>query len=108
MPVAETAMAAFDYGTEAELFPSRGEVRLAPSRSGRHRRAYPVGYGRFARAADAIRFAIEELPPELLPAACLEVDNEIFDHDGILRLYASDRYPLPRRAATAEGTRQIK
>jgi hypothetical protein len=102
MPGSEAAMA-FDYGAVAELFPSRGEVRLAPSRSGKHRRAYPVGYGRFARAAEAIRFAIEELPPELLPAACLEADNEIFDSNDIHRLYASDRYPLPRRATTAGG-----
>jgi hypothetical protein len=94
-------MAAFDYGTVAELFPTRGEVRQAPSRSGRRRRSYPVGYGRFARAADAIRFAIEELPAELLPDACLEVDETIFDHNGILRLYESADYPLARRTTSA-------
>jgi hypothetical protein len=94
-------MTAFDYGTVAELFPTRGEVRQPPSRSGRRRRSYPVGYGRFARAADAIRFAIEELPAELLPSACLEVDETIFDRDGILRLYESAAYPLPRRATSA-------
>ena len=60
----------------------------------------PVGYGRFARAADAIRFAIEELPPELLPDACLEVDEEIFEREEVRRLYESDAYPLARRAAT--------
>ncbi len=91
-------MAAFDYGTTAELFPTRSEAELFPARSRRLRRE-PVGYGRFARAADAIRFAIEELPAELLPNACLEVDEEIFDHDGIRRLYESDAYPLDRRAA---------
>ncbi len=91
-------MAAFDYGTTAELFPTRSEAELFPTRSRRLRRE-PVGYGRFARAADAIRFAIEELPAELLPNACLEVDEEIFDHDGIRRLYESNAYPLDRRAA---------
>ncbi len=101
-------MPAFDYGIEAELFPTRSEVKLAPSRSGRRRPAYPVGYGRFARAADAIRFAIEELPPELLPDACLEVDKEIFDRDGIRRLYESNEYPLARRATTGERTRKVK
>src|SRR5438034_9330862 len=95
-------MAAFDYGTVAELFPTRSEAQLFPSRS-RRRRRQPVGYGRFARAADAIRFAIEELPPELLPDACLEVDEEKFDRAGIRRLYESDKYPLARRATT--GTR---
>ena len=94
-------MAAFDYGTAAELFPTRDEVRQAPSRSGRRRRSYPVGYGRFARAAEAIRFAIEELPPELLVGAYLEVDEQRFDGDGIRRLYESDDYPLARNKDAA-------
>lgn len=94
-------MAAFDYGTVAELFPTRGEVRQAPSRSGRRRHPFPVGYGRFARAAEAIRFAIEELPAELLLDACLEVGEEIFERDDILRLYQSPDYPLVRRATPA-------
>jgi Arc/MetJ-type ribon-helix-helix transcriptional regulator len=95
-------MAAFDYSIVAALFPTRSEVKSVPPRR-RHRRGSPVGYGRFASAADAIRFAIEELPPELLPDARLEVDEEIFDRDGIRRLYESDQYPLARRATT--GTR---
>ena len=90
-------MAAFDYSTVAELFPSRSEAGLFPARSRRHRRE-PVGYGRFARAAEAIRFAMEELPRELLLNACLEVDEEIFDRHGIRRLYESNEYPLERRA----------
>jgi hypothetical protein len=68
-------------------------------------RASPIGYGRYARAADAIRFAMEELPPELLPGACLEVDEEIFDRDDMLRLYESGEYPLVRRATTGGRTR---
>jgi hypothetical protein len=47
----------------------------------------------------AIRFAIEELPPELLLAAQLKVAEERFDGDGIRRLYDSVEYPLARRAA---------
>jgi hypothetical protein len=43
----------------------------------------PTGYGRFARAADAIRFAIEELPPELLLATQIKVAGERFDGDEI-------------------------
>ena len=92
-------MAAFDYSTVAELFPTKSDAELFPGKRRRHRRQ-PVGYGRFARAADAIRFAIEELPAELLPDACLEVDERIFDRDGIRRLYDSEDYPLVRRAAT--------
>jgi hypothetical protein len=90
-------MGEFDYSTVAELFPTRSEAELFPSRN-RRRRREPVGYGRFARAAEAIRFAIEELPPELLPEACLEVDENIFDRDGIRRLYDSEEYPLARRS----------
>jgi hypothetical protein len=90
-------MTAFDYSTVAELCPTRTEAELLPAR-GRRVRRQPVGYGRFARAADAIRFAIEELPPELLLDTCLEVDAEKFDRDEIRRLYEAEEYPLARRA----------
>jgi hypothetical protein len=89
-------MAVFDYSTVGELYPTRTEAEF-PSRHRKLRRE-PIGYGRFARAADAIRFAIEELPLPLRPDACLEVDDEIFDCDGIRRLYESNEYPLTRRA----------
>jgi hypothetical protein len=91
-------MAIFDYSTEAELSPTASEVALIWA--GRRRTRQPTGYGRFARAADAIRFAIEELPPELLPAAQLKVAEQRFDGDGIRRLYESVEYPLARRAVS--------
>jgi hypothetical protein len=84
-------MAAFDYSSEAELFPTR-------SRTSRPR---PMGYRRFARAVDAIRYAIEELPPELLVGAYLEVEEQRFDSEGIRRLYESADYPLVRSASAA-------
>ena len=83
------AMGVFDYSTEAELFPARSR------RTGRQ----SFGYRRFARAADAIRYAMEELPPQLLLGAYLEVDEERFDGDAIRRLYEDADYPLPRRVA---------
>ena len=92
-------MTAFDYNIVAELFPTKSDVELFPAKSRRLRRQ-PVGYGRFARAAYAIRFAIEELPTDLLSDTCLEVDETIFDRDGIRRLYDSEDYPLVRRAPT--------
>ena len=88
-------MAAFDYTTEAELFPAGGAPLPNRARRGRQ----PIGYGRFARAADAIRFAIEELPPNLLLRAHLKVDEKQFDGDGMRRLYESAEYPLVRRNA---------
>jgi hypothetical protein len=83
-------MAGFDYDAPAELFPTR-------SRKGNR----PMGYRRFTKAAEAIRFAIEELPPELLIGAHLEVEEERFDSDGIRRLYENANYPLARRTAPA-------
>jgi hypothetical protein len=69
-------MAAFDYRTPAELFPCKSDAGLFPT-NGRSLSRQPAGYGRFAHAAYAIRFAIEELPSELLPDACLEVNAEL-------------------------------
>ena len=88
--VEQTAVAGFNYNAEAELFPSRNH------KSGRR----PAGYRRFEHAADAIRFAVEELAPGFLLGAYLEVDEERFDSGGIRRLYESMDYPLIRRAAS--------
>jgi hypothetical protein len=98
-------MTIFDYSTEAELSATAREVGLFPTPGRRMRQ--PTGYGRFARAADAIRFAIEELPPELLLATQLKVAEEKFDGDGIRRLYDSVEYPLARRAVSRWRMRQV-
>jgi hypothetical protein len=84
----EQAMIEFDYDAAAELFPSRKQKS----------RRRPIGYKRFGHAADAIQFAIEELPPDCLLGAYLEVDEERYNNQAIRRLYDSVDYPLTRSA----------
>jgi len=79
----------FDYCTEAELF----------STGYRNSRRQPLAYKRFARAADAIRFAIEELPPQLLVGTYLEVNESRYQSTEIRGLYESANYPLARGGA---------
>jgi hypothetical protein len=75
----------FDYDAPADFFPAR-------SRKGRS-----VSYRRFDRAAEAIRFAVEELQPTMLVGAYLQVEDERFDSDQIRELYQSAAYPLERQ-----------
>jgi hypothetical protein len=89
MTVSVDAAKPFDYEAVAELFPARN----------RKMNRQLAGYRRFDSAADAIRFAIEDLPPQLLLGAYLEVEEKRFDRNEMRRLYDSSEYPLARRAA---------
>ena len=82
-------MAQLNYASPAEIFGNKGTVR------GRR----PVGYRRFASAAEALRFVMEEVPPPLLVGVILEADEERFDHRAIRALYEHADYPLVRHAA---------
>ena len=78
-------MAKFDYGAPAELFPSRNrKIRQM------------LKYRRFDKAADAIRYAMEELPNALLLGAFIEVDETRLGHKDIRDLYESADYPLKK------------
>ena len=79
---------AFDYSSPAELF--------IPKRKGVGARRAPTGYRRFATAAEAIRFAVEEFPAIRTLGAWMQVGDERFDSDEICRLYESSDYPLQR------------
>jgi hypothetical protein len=92
----------FDYAADAELFDYSTEAELFSTRP-RNSRRQPLGYKRFARAADAIRFAIEDLPPQLLIGTYLEVDEVRYESTQIRRLYDSADYPLARAQDAPPG-----
>ncbi len=77
----------FDFGLPAELF-------MAKRRGGPRQR---LGYRRFATAAEAIRFAVEEFPAMRALGAWMQIGDERFDSDDIYRLYEREDYPLRRR-----------
>jgi hypothetical protein len=86
-------MSAFDYGVEAGLFSAKG-THFRP-KSLEYRR---LEYRRFVRAAEAIRFAIEDLPSNVLGGCSLEVAEDRYVGNAIRGLYESVEFPLPRRA----------
>lgn len=75
-------MSNFDYNAPAELFPAKVRRR--------------IHYRRFDTAAEAIRFAIEELPAPSLAGAYMQVEDERFAGEEIRELYESTAYPLAR------------
>jgi hypothetical protein len=80
----------FNYDLSAELFPVRNR-----------KSASKIRYRRFDRAAEAIRFAVEELPAPVFLGAYIEVDEYRLGHHDILDLYNSADYPLPRSPTIA-------
>jgi hypothetical protein len=82
----------FNFNTSAELFPA----------AIRKKKRAGFAYRRFGTAAEAVRFAIEELPADSLNGAYLQVEEARFDQNGIRTLYESEAFPLPRRPRKAE------
>ena len=72
----------FDYNAPAELFLSK------PAKGSRTK------YWRFTTAAEALRFAVEDLRTPKAFGAWLEVGDDRFNSSDIQRLYEADDYPL--------------
>jgi hypothetical protein len=72
----------FDYDAPAELFLAKR------TKSGRQ------NYRRFATAAEAIRYAVEDLRTPKAFGVWLQVGDERFNSSEIERLYEADDYPL--------------
>ena len=83
-------MTPFDYETMAELYPSR-----------RYAKTSLTQYRRFSRAAEAIRFVMEDLPANGRAGSLIEVDETRFEGDAIRVLYEAPGYPLTRQLAAA-------
>lgn len=81
-------MSRFNYSATAELFPSRNG-----------RRSSMMNYKRFKTAAEAVRYAIEDMPEILLRGSLLEVDEQRFSGEQIRDLYSAESFPLPRAAS---------
>jgi hypothetical protein len=75
-------MSSFDYSAPAELFLSK------PAKGSRTK------YRRFATAAEALRYVVEDLRTPKDFGAHLEVGDERFDSSEIQRLYDAEDYPL--------------
>lgn len=91
-------MAAYDSDRAAKPFDYEAVAELFPVRNRKFNRQL-TGYRRFDSAAEALRYAMEELPPKLLLGAWLEVEEERFDAIAMRRLYDSAAFPLTRRTA---------
>jgi hypothetical protein len=91
-------MRPFSYNTSAELFPA----------AIRKKKRAGFAYRRFGTAAEAVRFAIEELPADSLNGAYLQVEEARFDQSGIRSLYESEAFPLPRRPRPADASAEDK
>ena len=79
-------MTEFNYNMPGEFY-SRKTQGMKPS---------GLTYQRFDTVAEAIRFAIENLPSAALGGCLLEADGERFGAKELRALYASPRYPLQR------------
>lgn len=74
------------------------------SSGGTRTRKGPVSYRRFQSSAEAIRFAVEELPQIMQRGTVMEVGDDRFEFADIRALYDSADYPLPRGTNDETGS----
>jgi hypothetical protein len=79
-------MTDFNYKVPGEFYSRDG---LRPGSKG-------LNYRRFDTVAEAIRFAMEDLPSAAVGSCMLEANGERFGARELRELYASPRYPLAR------------
>ncbi len=80
-------MGAFDYDVSVGLY----------SGVGTKFRQKTLKYRRFERAAEAIRYVMEDIPASALLGCSIEIADETYVGQAIRPLYESPDYPLPRR-----------
>jgi hypothetical protein len=85
---------AFDYSSPAELYLSR--------RRGRH-----TDYRRFATAAEAIHYAVEELRARRSLSAWMQVGDKRLSKNEINRLYDDGDYPLSKSLRAAARPNRV-
>ena len=78
-------LSGFDFKAPAELYPSRSR-----------RVRGPFSYKRFNTAAEAVRFAVEQMPEGALLGATLEVNESRYTEAEMRALYDSPAFPLKR------------
>ena len=79
-----------NYAAPAELFPSRRYAKTPSTR-----------YRRFPNAAEAVRYAIEEMPEAWLIGTFLDIDGTRYEGRQIRALYDAEAYPLERAKVAA-------
>ena len=79
-----------DYSAAAEVY-----YMPVRRRGGKRQR---LAYRRFATAAEAIRFVVEDFPAAHTLSPWMQVGDNRFDGDAIRRFYDSSDYPLGHRS----------
>jgi hypothetical protein len=91
----DKAIEPFDYTTGTELLVDTQSARPSATQIA------------VVSAAEAIRFAIEDLPAQFLVGTYLEVGESRLPSAEIRRLYASSHYPLARKARMRTACAEI-